>query len=718
MANEPIQEPVAPVKGQHIFRATVVEPMAIRWKQLVAASRHDEAQDLLVEIIGECTPMFLRLAQYEGFHHTVELESLVSAAQARVANWLVYWDPAKGKLFSWLSTSLEGGSLVLLEDGSTRRIDEIVQQRQQVNVMSWDEAANRFVAKPVVDWIVNVAPEPPLRRKIPSKGNPDDVWRTLSATRASHERGRCLILTGDHEVLTQRGWLEVDNLLPDDQVYFKDSLLTDHGKSAVVGMYLGDGCMITDDQWPNFGGSHGEKQFAYSDFICGKFRVPVKHGFQTRKLKGGGTRQYGVARFGIQLMRSWPGLQSDWMPHKKAVTDWVVDRLDPVALAYWYMDDGHLNHRVGKIKNSTYAISLHTECFSREDCDKLIQALWDKFGLKSEFVKRSWADYGFLVIKQPHVQQFLELVAPYVISSMRYKLPPDLKAVPYHDLDFIDERLAPCDFVVKPVYNCQAQNGIDFTKKYDITVADTRNFVADGIVVHNCSKHVFLGEVARASQYRNRYHATGDNLEKFVGAEDHGVIRHEASEAVRDMLHGLTCRWGDKQIMCCLRYHLECVVENPRGNKKHAIRGGAYAAGINPELSKFLYHWAIFALRDAMYDRLAMPYTEQDLFRLQHSFTYLPDLLNVITWKQFMQVIALLGGTRLRIPTVAQLERFKQEHLLFVDMNKSAGDPESAAQIARKYKMSVGSAEEAFVRMADETRGDRAGDFSLYEGGD
>lgn len=325
---------VAPVKGQHIFRATVVEPMAVRWKQLAAQQRHDEAQELLVEIIHECTSMFLRLAQYEGFHHTVELESLVSAAQSRVPNWLVYWDPAKGKLFSWLST---------------------------------------------------------------------------------------------------------------------------------------------------------------------------------------------------------------------------------------------------------------------------------------------------------------------------------------------------------------------------------------------CAKHVFLGEVARATQHRNRFHATGENMEKFVGAEDHAVVRHEASEAVRAMLQDLTCRWNDPQILCCLRYHLECVVENPRGNKKHVIRGGAYAGGVSPELSKFLYHWAIFALRDAMYDRLAMPYTEQDLFRLQHSFTYLPDLLNVITWQQMLKIIALLGGTRIRVPTMAQLEKFKTEHSIFSEVGRSLGDPDSAAAIARKYRTSVASAEEAFERLARESeRGDQSGDYSVY----
>lgn len=47
--------------------------------------------------------MFTRLAQYEGFHFTVELPILISAAQEKVVKWLLGWQPKKGRLFSWFS---------------------------------------------------------------------------------------------------------------------------------------------------------------------------------------------------------------------------------------------------------------------------------------------------------------------------------------------------------------------------------------------------------------------------------------------------------------------------------------------------------------------------------------------------------------------------------------------------------------------------------------
>lgn len=90
--------------GEHIFPASRLTPLAIRWKELNAAGKHKEAATVLEDIILGSTPMFERLAQYEDFHYTVDLPILVSAAQQKMVTWLLRWEPKKGRLFSWLST--------------------------------------------------------------------------------------------------------------------------------------------------------------------------------------------------------------------------------------------------------------------------------------------------------------------------------------------------------------------------------------------------------------------------------------------------------------------------------------------------------------------------------------------------------------------------------------------------------------------------------------
>ena len=91
-------------KDEHIFPETKIRPLVQTWKRLIQQNRQREAMVLLDEIIVDSTEMFKRLAQHEKFHHTVPLDSLVAAAQEKIPKWLTRWDPAKGSLFSWLST--------------------------------------------------------------------------------------------------------------------------------------------------------------------------------------------------------------------------------------------------------------------------------------------------------------------------------------------------------------------------------------------------------------------------------------------------------------------------------------------------------------------------------------------------------------------------------------------------------------------------------------
>lgn len=90
-------------EGEHIFPASQLTPLAVRWKELHSAGRHKEAMLVLEQIVEGSTSMFERLAQYEDFHYTVDLSILVSAAQEKVVKWLIKWQPKKGRLFSWFS---------------------------------------------------------------------------------------------------------------------------------------------------------------------------------------------------------------------------------------------------------------------------------------------------------------------------------------------------------------------------------------------------------------------------------------------------------------------------------------------------------------------------------------------------------------------------------------------------------------------------------------
>jgi len=231
-----------------------------------------------------------------------------------------------------------------------------------------------------------------------------------------------------------------------------------------------------------------------------------------------------------------------------------------------------------------------------------------------------------------------------------------------------------------------------------------------------CAKYLFLAEAVRESTHRKRYHATGESLEKFFGSVDHAVVSHEAVEEVQETVRQLTCRWGDQRIQCCIRFHLACIVENPRGkrHKKTAVRAGAYASGLSLNMSKFFYHWALYSLRDATYEKMSMPYTDSDLLHLTESYTFIPDLLTIVSWKDFLKIIALLGGQRLKIPTLDELREVRFRHTVFRRLQKSNMDPDSVARISKEYRISTRNAEEIFTEMATKLDDNRLGEHALY----
>ncbi len=230
-----------------------------------------------------------------------------------------------------------------------------------------------------------------------------------------------------------------------------------------------------------------------------------------------------------------------------------------------------------------------------------------------------------------------------------------------------------------------------------------------------CARNAFLSEVCKAGQHSKRFYATGDNLEKFVGSEDHSVVKHEAANQVRDEINNITCRWCDQQIRTCARFHIECLVENPDYDRKKTIYSGAYVSGLSYDTSKFLYHWALIALRDAMIKKLSMSYTEQDLFVLSNAYTYLPDMLNIITWKQMLNIIALFGGLRIKIPTLVHLDRLKRDHNISEDITNLGGSPDDIQRVSKKYNVSQKSAQDIYENMAGMLGTNNSGEYSVFE---
>lgn len=89
----------------------------------------------------------------------------------------------------------------------------------------------------------------------------------------------------------------------------------------------------------------------------------------------------------------------------------LYELLTPMALAIWFMDDGSL---LGK------GYKIATSCFEKEELDQLCVLLYNKYNLECSLHKDG--KYFSLYIKSTSAKKFAELVKPYMIDSMKYKL--------------------------------------------------------------------------------------------------------------------------------------------------------------------------------------------------------------------------------------------------------------------------------------------------------
>lgn len=93
----------------------------------------------------------------------------------------------------------------------------------------------------------------------------------------------------------------------------------------------------------------------------------------------------------------------------KTITEKYLNRINnPIALAYWFMDDG------------TYQGTLATNCFRENEVDLMVSWMSEKWNIIC--TKQKHLDNFVLYISQKSRLDFERLIFPYIVPSMYYKL--------------------------------------------------------------------------------------------------------------------------------------------------------------------------------------------------------------------------------------------------------------------------------------------------------
>lgn len=381
---------------------------------------------------------------------------------------IIMWSGALAAVPTGWALCMTGESEVLLADGTKRPIQEIVEGRQEVEVMAFNEDTGRLEPRRVVDWFV--------------KESSRDEFTRLKFARGKSEGKRSLDVTHDHPIwIVGKGWTTAEQVQPGDQVLIHQPTITDDGHQAILGQWLGDGSASESGV---FSVSHGAPQREYIQDTARRYGVSVHESIQPDGGYGAGLPTLRF-RFGLNTLA--PETAS-LLVGKKVRRDILRD-LGPIGLAYWYMDDGNLQTD-DRAATPTVRAQLHTEGFDTDEIELLIEWFGSAHGISATAYQRPNTDGKTLRFDDAGTRRFLSLIAPYVHPSMRYKLPAHLQATPYllEDVSFIEDK--PTRQYVQKVLVSELspskRNNSQFHRRYDIKVEGLHSFVANGFVVHNC----------------------------------------------------------------------------------------------------------------------------------------------------------------------------------------------------------------------------------------
>lgn len=95
----------------------------------------------------------------------------------------------------------------------------------------------------------------------------------------------------------------------------------------------------------------------------------------------------------------------------KAIDKWLT----PTAFAYWYMDDGSIKSKESKV------VILNTQSFTLGEVELLCNALEKNFQFAAS--PRKQKEGYQIYISGNSYERFLEVIAPLIHDSMRYKIP-------------------------------------------------------------------------------------------------------------------------------------------------------------------------------------------------------------------------------------------------------------------------------------------------------
>ncbi|MFP5336367.1 MAG: intein-containing recombinase RecA [Actinomycetes bacterium] len=357
---------------------------------------------------------------------------------------------------------------VTLADGTQEKIGKIVNQKMDVEVLSYDPEQNAIVPKRITNWFDN--------------GNAERFLQFTVEKSGGNGKSQ-FAATENHLIRTPGGWREAGEIIAGDRVMVSEPVrLSDLQWQVVLGGLMGDGNLSPNPRGRHgvrFRMGHGPRQVDYLDWKASLLgNIP-----QSRS-----ERPNGAVHIDLTPLPELAELREVvyWGDGKKHLTEDVIKALTPLALAIWYMDDGCFTVRSKGLQARTEGgsgrIEICVDAMSPASRQRLVEYLTDEHGVECSVRQRGARQQHVLQMSTEGSARFQEIVAPYVHPSMEYKLLPRLRGRFAVESRFVEQRLRP---VPARVLDVHVKPPTRSMRKFDIEVGGTHNYFVDGVMVHN-----------------------------------------------------------------------------------------------------------------------------------------------------------------------------------------------------------------------------------------
>ena len=367
-----------------------------------------------------------------------------------------------GVMFGCLSY----GTRVTLADGTQEKIGKIVNQRMAVDVLSYDADLDELVAKPITNWFDNGVAERFLQ---------------FTVERAGRNGRAQFAATENHMISTPGGWRPAGELIAGDRVLQATSqLLSDTQWRLILGGLMGDGALSPSrsGNGARFRWGHGAKQTAYGDW---------KASMLANLTVSRSTNPAGAVFHDVQPLPELAELrEAVYVGGKKVFSEDYVKQLTPLSLAVWYMDDGCFTLRSRGVQARTEGgsgrIEICVEAMTPDTRARLVAYLADTWGIEATLRAVGAGQKAVLQFPTGETAKFQALIAPFVHPSMEYKLLPRFRGRFAVEPVFAEPRQ-----VLMPmrISSIKIKPPTRSMHRFDLEVAGTHNYFADGVMVHN-----------------------------------------------------------------------------------------------------------------------------------------------------------------------------------------------------------------------------------------